>query len=484
MKTFYTENAYLMHHGIKGQRWGVRRWQNEDGSLTPEGEKRYNKNEAKADRIVAKALNKSSDAKTMKYLQKKLRKVGTRSDMVKLATGFHDEGKSQTGKAAAIYNSVYESKGKDFADNMRAGAYKVSRKGNLETLGKSTVAGIFGGVLAGYGLKALSKTALGKKVNLGEGVSIRKAAAIGGAIGVGVGALNNVTRATRTAYSTNRAVKKQKKRNDASAAQVGAYQAELARIMATQHSGIVYTEGAYLMHSRTPGSKNGVQRYQFSDGTYTELGKARRRKGGELYRKVPNGSGADEVSGKFSYKLGSKQQTRSEDVTKLLTEANNAINALKSNSGSAPRTSTSAPASKPADSPAKTAMADKQAKAVAQAEEKARQKQFEEMAKLPQNISNVVRPMALKAVQKKNAKINAQNRALAAATASKMSDKELRDIVNRINLEEQFINKTSPVVKRGEQTVNDIFEIVTAAGGLAVTALTIASLAKGLKKKE
>ena len=31
----------LYHHGIKGQKWGRRRFQNEDGSLTPEGVKRY-----------------------------------------------------------------------------------------------------------------------------------------------------------------------------------------------------------------------------------------------------------------------------------------------------------------------------------------------------------------------------------------------------------------------------------------------------------
>lgn len=31
----------LYHHGIKGMRWGIRRFQNKDGSLTPAGEKRY-----------------------------------------------------------------------------------------------------------------------------------------------------------------------------------------------------------------------------------------------------------------------------------------------------------------------------------------------------------------------------------------------------------------------------------------------------------
>ena len=33
--------GYLVHHGIKGQKWGVRRYVNPDGTLTPEGERRY-----------------------------------------------------------------------------------------------------------------------------------------------------------------------------------------------------------------------------------------------------------------------------------------------------------------------------------------------------------------------------------------------------------------------------------------------------------
>ena len=32
----------LYHYGVKGQKWGIRRYQNEDGTLTDEGKKRYN----------------------------------------------------------------------------------------------------------------------------------------------------------------------------------------------------------------------------------------------------------------------------------------------------------------------------------------------------------------------------------------------------------------------------------------------------------
>lgn len=36
-----TEHIYLAHHGIKGMKWGVRRFRNPDGTLTEAGKKRY-----------------------------------------------------------------------------------------------------------------------------------------------------------------------------------------------------------------------------------------------------------------------------------------------------------------------------------------------------------------------------------------------------------------------------------------------------------
>ena len=43
MDYILTSKCELYHHGIKGMKWGIRRYQNEDGSLTPAGEKRLQK---------------------------------------------------------------------------------------------------------------------------------------------------------------------------------------------------------------------------------------------------------------------------------------------------------------------------------------------------------------------------------------------------------------------------------------------------------
>ena len=66
----YSYETDLYHHGIKGQKWGVRRYQNEDGSLTPAGEKRYYgaANAAQRDIDSFKGLEKGIYSKNGKML--------------------------------------------------------------------------------------------------------------------------------------------------------------------------------------------------------------------------------------------------------------------------------------------------------------------------------------------------------------------------------------------------------------------------------
>lgn len=57
-----------MHHGIKGMKWGIRRYQNKDGTLTAAGKKRYNKE-------VERLKNERKTLNNQKRTQAKLDKL-------------------------------------------------------------------------------------------------------------------------------------------------------------------------------------------------------------------------------------------------------------------------------------------------------------------------------------------------------------------------------------------------------------------------
>ena len=57
-------DSYLQHQGIKGMKWGVRRYRNKDGTLTAAGKKRYRKDLELGYRDETGALTKEGLART------------------------------------------------------------------------------------------------------------------------------------------------------------------------------------------------------------------------------------------------------------------------------------------------------------------------------------------------------------------------------------------------------------------------------------
>ena len=74
-------NNQLHHHGVKGQKWGIRRFQNEDGTRTPAGEKHQRRLENKAlkqelnkaNKTTSKMLFKPNSSSTNELFKQKAR---------------------------------------------------------------------------------------------------------------------------------------------------------------------------------------------------------------------------------------------------------------------------------------------------------------------------------------------------------------------------------------------------------------------------
>lgn len=70
----------LSHSGIQGMKWGIRRYQNEDGSLTEEGRMRYAKHEARKYYKIAKLKRKQEKTNSFKKYRKIDAKIRRREE--------------------------------------------------------------------------------------------------------------------------------------------------------------------------------------------------------------------------------------------------------------------------------------------------------------------------------------------------------------------------------------------------------------------
>ena len=103
-------NDELQHWGIKGQKWGVRRFQNKDGSLTPAGRKRQMSQDAKeAYSLKKKKVSELSNAELKRLNERQnLERNYKQNNKTKIAVGLAAAGTalSLLGKLGSIEDNI------------------------------------------------------------------------------------------------------------------------------------------------------------------------------------------------------------------------------------------------------------------------------------------------------------------------------------------------------------------------------------------